>query len=83
MNQRDEIEKVLRKRVRTTCQGTAAYAVGVREDWTCRNVACIGRILCSQHGGEGPPRYIQPKDLPKLLDELVNALIPQTEESSA
>lgn len=83
MSKRDEIEKVLRKRVMMTCQGIAQTAVGKRTDWGCQNIASVGRLFCKVHGAKGiPRRYIQPADLPALLDELANVLIPQTEESS-
>jgi len=80
---RTALEKVLRKRTFAQCQGIAASAVGKRRDWTCLNNACVGSIFCSQHGGTGPTRYIRPADLPSLLDELENALIPQEVSSSA
>lgn len=80
---KNDIEKILRKRTFAQCQGTAAYAVGKRQDWTCRNTACIGGILCKQHGGKGSPRYIRPADLPALIEELASVLIPQEISSSA
>ena len=80
---KDDIEKILRKRVVTTCQGTAASAVGKRRDWTCQRVACIGSIFCNQHGGTTPLRYIKAGDLPSLIEELSSVLIPQESKSGA
>lgn len=80
---KNELEKILRKRTVAKCQGTAAYAVGKRKDWSCQHIACVGGIFCKQHGGTTSTRYIRPADLPSLLEELSDALIPQEQEAIA
>lgn len=80
---KNELEKILRKRTLAKCQGIAVSAIGKRQDWSCQHIACVGGIFCIQHGGKAPTRYIRPADLPSLLEELCDVLIPQEAESSA
>lgn len=71
MISKEQLEKVLRKRVYSRCQGTVQVK---RNDKQCLKIACVGSIFCKQHGGTTTPRYIPPKDLPNLLEEIYESI---------
>lgn len=71
---KDDIRKVLVKRTKAQCQGTSVSMIGKRRDPRCLKIATVGSIFCKVHGGNSVERYIDPEDLPNLIDELSQAL---------
>lgn len=68
---KEQLEKILRKRVLRRCEGTVQAK---RKDKQCLRNAHVGSIFCECHGGNTTPRYIPPKDLPKLIEEIYESI---------
>ena len=62
---KNKLEKILKKRITQQCEG---YAKSTNK--RCLQIASVGSIFCSCHGGGKIPRYIRPRDYPALLEEL-------------
>ena len=68
---KEQLEKILRKRVLRRCEGTVKVD---RKDKQCLLNAHVGSIFCEYHGGNTTPRYISPKDLPNLIEEIYESI---------
>jgi hypothetical protein len=73
------IEKVIKQRTEAYCEGIAA---STRK--RCRQLAQVGSILCNLHGGptNNTKRYIAPRDVPVILNDLESAIEAWGEEKT-
>lgn len=71
---KDDIRKIVIKRVKAQCEGTSISMIGKRNDPRCQKYASVGSIFCKVHGGGDVERYIHPRDAQSVIDELSEAL---------